>query len=77
MGALTFRHCAGDVLWRTTPIDDAQVASLLDLYADERKTAWHAGDMVTYRRSHEILEELMRARFERGQWRRASNVRAA
>ena len=74
--ARTFWHCAGDIIYLGTrrPIDRAMAESLREIFADEVKAAWGAGDVKVASHATALWRELTDAFDNHDMWLRLHAV---
>lgn len=79
---LTFWHVAGDIIWRgdhPKAINRQQADALRELYSDEARAAYRAGDMAASRAAAKLWIQITCATYGQDTWRRvvACDRRAA
>jgi hypothetical protein len=69
-----FKHCAGDIWWRTVPLSNDAADKLDAFYRNEALMAFQAGDDAGWDWSRQLLDQLVEARTQQGRWARAGGM---
>jgi hypothetical protein len=73
----SFRHIGGDCFYRTLRLTEADLDHFADLYRQEVRAAFHAGDDPAYEIAVALLKEVIDAQNEQARWLRCTSIKRA